>query len=325
MIEVQGLTKTFGSVVAVSDVSFRIRERTITGLLGPNGAGKTTTLRMLAGVLGPSSGTITIAGHDILEDPLKARASLGYLAETSPLYPEMRVADYLNYRAALKGVRRKARREAMRDACTAANCADVADTRISQLSRGYRQRVGLADALLTRPSVLLLDEPTAGLDPNQIREVRALIEQLAEKHTVLLSTHVLAEVEASCSEAVVIHRGVLVAHDSLEQLRTRRQGLEVSIDARDPAHKVPAVCLELGWKLVAESELGSHESAGSEASTRRFVVSSEPHGESPGSRMECLIAHLVKSGVGLREVHRSQATLEAVFAELTQPNEAKNS
>jgi ABC-2 type transport system ATP-binding protein len=325
LIEVRGLTKTFGSVVAVRDVSFRIKERAITGLLGPNGAGKTTTLRMLAGVLGPSSGTITIAGHDIVEQPIEARANLGYLAETSPLYPEMRVGDYLKYRASLKGVKRTRRREAVQAASAAARCADVIDTRISSLSRGYRQRVGLADALLTRPSVLLLDEPTAGLDPNQVRDFRDLIEHLAESHSILLSTHVLAEVEASCSEAIVIHRGSLVVHDSLEVLRARRQGLTVHLVARDPERQLTLVCRELGWSLVEDAEFEPNVSATEAADTRRFVICSEARTDSPGERLEALIARLVQRGIGVREVRRAQASLEAVFAELTQPSEVTGS
>ncbi len=325
MIEVRGLTKTFGSVVAVRDVSFRIKERAITGLLGPNGAGKSTTLRMLAGVLGPSSGTIAIAGHDIVEEPLEARANLGYLAETSPLYPEMRVADYLLYRASLKGVKRSLRRDAVQAASRAAHCSDVADTRVAWLSRGYRQRVGLADALLTKPSVILLDEPTAGLDPNQIREFRDLIGNLAEKHTILLSTHVLAEVEASCTEAVVIHRGNLVVHDSLERLRALRQGLTVHLVARDPERKLASVCRELGWSLVEGGELEQNVNATGDADTCSFVIRSEPFTEAPGARLEAMIARLVQSGIGLREVRRAQASLEAVFAELTQASEATGS
>ena len=226
MIDVQGLTKNYGSVVAVHDVSFCASKGAVVGLLGPNGAGKTTTLRMLAGVLGPTFGKIVIAGDDILESPLKARANIGYLAEAAPLYPEMRVIDYLLYRAALKSIRRRMRSDAVRWRPQRRTAA-TSWTYVSRLSRGYRQRVGLADALLATPPVLLLDEPTAGLDPNQIREVRELIGQLAASHTIILSTHVLAEVEAICTEAVVIHKGQLVAHDTLDALRARRQYTDV--------------------------------------------------------------------------------------------------
>ena len=323
MIEVRGLSKSFGSVVAVRDLSFRIKERTITGLLGPNGAGKTTTLRMLAGVLGPSAGTIAIAGHDIVESPIEARASLGYLAETSPLYTEMRVADYLHYRAALKGVARKQCRRAVDEATADARCTEVRDAPISHLSRGYRQRVGLADALLARPQVLLLDEPTAGLDPNQIRDVRTLVTQLAQKHTILLSTHVLAEVESSCTEAVVIHRGELVAHDTIERLRERRHGTNVILKARDPNHQVAEICRPLGWQVHSETVLSLGDDPRSEGAILQYELCSESRDGSSGMHIESLVARLVKGEIGLREVYPSQASLEAVFSELTKPSEAR--
>ena len=320
MIEVRGLSKNFGSVVAVRDVSFRIEARAITGLLGPNGAGKTTTLRMLAGVLGPSSGTIAIAGHDILQSPLEARRSIGYLAETSPLYVEMSVQDYLSYRAALKGVDRKQRRAAVERATSDARCTDVRDVPIVQLSRGYRQRVGLADALLARPKVLLLDEPTAGLDPNQIREVRELISQLAENHTILLSTHVLAEVEASCTEAVVIHRGELVAHDRIDKLREKARSANITVCARDPSLQMAPICSALGWQIRSQTDLSASDSVNNDT-LRKYEISADPPHESDGLRLEALLARLVQAGVGLREVRQTQASLEAVFVELTKPSE----
>jgi ABC-2 type transport system ATP-binding protein len=317
LIEVQGLTKHYGSVVAVNDVTFRADVGAIVGLLGPNGAGKTTTLRMLAGVLGPTSGKIAIAGNDILESPLRARACLGYLAETSPLYPEMRVGDYLTYRAALKGIKRRKRREAVREALASTHCDDVIGVRVSHLSRGYRQRVGLADALLASPAVLLLDEPTAGLDPNQIRDVRELIIQLGQSRTILLSTHVLAEVEAICTEAVVIHRGQLVANGTLHELRAGRHIAEVALLVRDPNRLTPTICADVGWRLRpnTEGELESGDSTAEE--TVRFVVCPQKVTNSMGAELEQLIGALVKNGVGVRGVSQSRRALEAVFAELT--------
>ena len=322
MIEVQGLTKNYGSVVAVRDVSFCASKGAVVGLLGPNGAGKTTTLRMLAGVLGPTFGNIVIAGDDILESPLKARANIGYLAETSPLYQEMRVLDYLLYRAALKSIRRRMRSDAVRSAATAAHCADVLDIDVSRLSRGYRQRVGLADALLATPPVLLLDEPTAGLDPNQIREVRELIGQLAPNHTIILSTHVLAEVEAICTEAVVIHRGQLVAHDTLNALRARRHYADVILVARDPERRTPAICTELGWSVRTDFTVSDSKQESIESNLSRYSVSPKDAATSTGAQLESLIATLVQNGVGLREVRRAQATLEEVFSALTDPGDA---
>ncbi len=317
MIEVQGLTKHYGSVVAVNNVTFRADVGAIVGLLGPNGAGKTTTLRMLAGVLGPTTGKIAIAGHDILESPMQARSCLGYLAEMSPLYPEMRVGDYLSYRAALKGIKRRRRRDAVKDALRSTHCDEVIGTRVATLSRGYRQRVGLADALLAAPPVLLLDEPTAGLDPNQIRDVRELITQLGQSRTILLSTHVLAEVEAICTEAVVIHRGQLVAHGTLHDLRAGRDAADVALLVRDPNHLTPAICADLGWRVraTAESVLESPEAGMQEIV--QVVVYSEQMTGSMGTKLEQLIASLVQNGIGLRGVSQSSRALEAVFAELT--------
>lgn len=324
MIDVQGLTKTYGSVVAVRNVSFHAGKGVVLGLLGPNGAGKTTTLRMLAGVLGPSSGTIRIGGHDLIESPIQARRCLGYLAETSPLYPEMRVGEYLSYRAALKGIKRKLRREAVEKAAASAHCDDVAGVRVAHLSRGYRQRVGLADALLADPPVLLLDEPTAGLDPNQIREVRDLIAQLAQRLTIVLSTHVLAEIEAICNEALVIDRGQLVAHDSLDALRASSQGAEITLLVRDPDQKTPSICADLGWRIRAESREATSKPVAGEPGVYRFIVYPVTLVGTVGDRLEELIVKLVEHGVGLRGAHRSSGTLEAVFAELTDSNEARS-
>ncbi len=322
MIDVQGLTKNYGSVVAVHDVSFCASKGAVVGLLGPNGAGKTTTLRMLAGVLGPTFGKIVIAGDDILESPLKARANIGYLAEAAPLYPEMRVIDYLLYRAALKSIRRRMRSDAVRSAAAAAHCGDVLDVDVSRLSRGYRQRVGLADALLATPPVLLLDEPTAGLDPNQIREVRELIGQLAPSHTIILSTHVLAEVEAICTEAVVIHKGQLVAHDTLDALRARRQYTDVILLVSDPNRRTPAICAELGWTVRKVSTGSDSPQESSESDSSQYSVSPKDATTATGAQLESLVATLVQNGVGLREVRRTQATLEEVFSALTDPEEA---
>jgi ABC-2 type transport system ATP-binding protein len=317
LIEVQGLTKHYGSVVAVDNITFRADVGAIVGLLGPNGAGKTTTLRMLAGVLGPTSGTIAIAGNDILESPMQARACIGYLAEMSPLYPEMRVGDYLNYRAALKGVKRRQRREAVREVLSSTHCNDVAGMRVSNLSRGYRQRVGLADALLASPPVLLLDEPTAGLDPNQIRDVRELITQLGQSRTILLSTHVLAEVEAVCTEAVVIHRGQLVAHGTLHDLLAGRHAVDVTLLVRDPDQLTPAICADLGWCLRPNAERVHENPGASVQEAVQFAVYPQQVTSSSGDKLEQLIATLVRNGVGVRGVSQSSRALEAVFAELT--------
>ncbi|MCE7893748.1 MAG: ATP-binding cassette domain-containing protein, partial [Sorangiineae bacterium PRO1] len=223
MIEVERLTKDYGTVVAVRDVSFSVGKGEIVGFLGPNGAGKSTTMRILVGFLGATSGRVRVAGHDIVEDSQEARRAIGYMPESAPLYPEMRVREYLAFRAAVKKVARAERKRAVERAMSLAVVTEMADTVIGHLSKGYRQRVGLADALVANPPLLILDEPTAGLDPNQIREVRRLIRELGESHTILLSTHILSEVESTCDRAIVIARGRLVAEGSIDELRARRR------------------------------------------------------------------------------------------------------
>jgi len=232
IIEVEGLTKDYGSVVAVRDVSFSVGRGEVVGFLGPNGAGKSTTLRILAGFLGATSGKVRVNGHDIAEDSLLARASLGYMPEAAPLYPELRVREYLEFRARLKRVPRAKQKASIERALERASLKDVAQTSVGHLSKGYRQRVGLADALVADPPLLILDEPTAGLDPNQVREVRALIKELASDHTVLLSTHILSEVEATCQRALVIDRGRLVAQGSLEELSRGRRSTTLLVVVR---------------------------------------------------------------------------------------------
>ena len=198
MVSVQHLVKRYGARLAVDDLSFTVPKGEVVGFLGPNGAGKSTTLRILAGFLGATSGQVSVDGHDVKDDSFEARRLLGYMPEAVPLYLEMRVAEYLAFRAELKGVARGARRASVDAAMEKANVTDVANVLIGSLSKGYRQRVGLADALVAKPPLLILDEPTAGLDPNQIVEVRDVISALGKEHTVLLSTHILSEVEASC-------------------------------------------------------------------------------------------------------------------------------
>ena len=241
MIEVEQLTKRYGAVEAVRGISFEVEKGAVVGFLGPNGAGKSTTLRILSGFLGATSGTVRIDGHDIAAERLEAVGKIGYMPETSPLYPEMRVGEYLRFRAELKGVRRKARASEVTRALEEASVADMADRAIGHLSRGYRQRVGLADALLGSPPLLILDEPTAGLDPNQIGEVRDLIRRLASQHTILLSTHILPEVEATCDRALVIHQGVLVATGSIEQLRAKQTSGKIAVTVGGKAKRAAAL------------------------------------------------------------------------------------
>jgi len=218
IIDVKNLTKRYPGRTAVSDISFRVAPGEIVGFLGPNGAGKTTTMRILSGFLPATGGDVNIGGRDVSKQSLEIRRHIGYLPESCPLYPEMRVSEYLGYRARLKGLPRSRRKERIRTVLEMCGLVDVRRRVIGHLSKGYRQRVGLADALVHDPELLILDEPTIGLDPNQIREIRNLIRDLSGKHTILLSTHILPEVEAICERVLILDKGKIVASDTPENL-----------------------------------------------------------------------------------------------------------
>lgn len=223
MIVVDNLTKYYGEYPAVRGVSFEVPKGRVVGFLGPNGAGKSTTMRVLAGYLTATSGRASIAGFDVFSDPIRARRQIGYMPENCPLYPEMRVVEYLRFRAGLKGLGRFSRGRRIDYVLEKCWLKDVRRQLIGTLSKGYRQRVGLADALLADPPVLILDEPTAGLDPTQIRETRKLIRELGREHTMLLSTHILSEVEMACDTVIVIYQGRVVEHGSLTEVRQKHQ------------------------------------------------------------------------------------------------------
>lgn len=218
MIEVTGLTKRYRDRMAVEDLSFEVAEGEILGFLGPNGAGKSTTMKMLTGFLPPSSGSVKVAGFDVFDSPLEVKRRIGYLPETPPLYPEMTVRSYLRFVADLKSVPRAAVKSEVDRVAELTGVAEVSGRVIGNLSKGYRQRVGIAQALLGSPPVLILDEPTEGLDPSQRADVRSLIKGLAGKHTVILSTHVLPEVTMTCQKVLIIRQGKLVAYDQIQNL-----------------------------------------------------------------------------------------------------------
>src|SRR3954451_15437880 len=233
MIKVENLTKKFADFTAVDSLNFEVARGEIVGFLGPNGAGKSTTMKILTGYLPATSGRVSIAGFDIFEQSLEARQRLGYLPENTPLYHDMRVGEYLRYRASLKGVAWRKVRERVGDVLALCSLGDVERKLIGALSKGYRQRVGLADALVHDPDLLILDEPTIGLDPNQIRQVRELIKNLGGKRTVLISTHILPEVEIMCSRVIVIHKGKIRASDTAENLlRNHRAAGSMRVEAR---------------------------------------------------------------------------------------------
>jgi ABC-2 type transport system ATP-binding protein len=226
MIKVEGLTKRYARTVAVDDISFEVEKGQIVGFLGPNGAGKTTTMRVLTCFLPPTAGTANVAGFDVLEQPLEVKRRIGYLPETPPLYPDMEVVEYLTFVGRLKGLANADVPKRVSEVCDRCAIADVKTKIIGKLSKGYRQRVGLAQAILHNPDVLVLDEPTSGLDPKQIIETRELIRSLGGDHTIILSTHILSEVEHSCERVIIINQGRLVAQDTVVNLTNRLRGSE---------------------------------------------------------------------------------------------------
>jgi ABC-2 type transport system ATP-binding protein len=226
MIHVKNLTKYYGDFLAVGGVSFDVLKGQVVGFLGPNGAGKSTTMRILAGFLTATSGQVTIDGIDVFWDPVAVRKRIGYMPESCPLYPEMRVVEYLTFRAGIKGIHGSLRAKRVDECLNRCWLGEVRSQIIGTLSKGYKQRVGLADSLLADPAVLILDEPTAGLDPTQIRETRKLIRELGSRHTILLSTHILSEVEMTCDQAIIINRGKVALAGPLEDLRSKNQTLE---------------------------------------------------------------------------------------------------
>jgi ABC-2 type transport system ATP-binding protein len=314
VIMVERLSKHYGLRAAVTELTFQIMSREVVGFLGPNGAGKTTTLRMIAGFLGPSAGYVRVGGLDVLEEPLAARRKLGYMPEHCPLYPEMRVSEYLRFRAALKGVERNKRGSYVGRALALAQLDSRAESIIGHLSKGYRQRVGLADALVAQPEVLILDEPTSGLDPNQIRDVRQVIATLKQEHTVLLSTHILREVEASCDRVLVIHHGKLVADSTIAELALRRQTQRFELLLMCSGSAVP----ETMSRAVSTRE----ELAGER---ERWIVepSSEPARKAGLASIDQWVEALVTNGVRVLGVSAVGSSLEEAFEALTRDAEPR--
>jgi ABC-2 type transport system ATP-binding protein len=312
VIVVSHLTKRYGAQVAVDDVSFTVGKGEVVGFLGPNGAGKSSTLRILAGFLGPTSGTVTVDGHDVVGESFEARQCIGYMPESVPLYPEMRVVEYLQFRAELKRVPRPRRREQVDDALRKAGVVEVAHKRIGHLSRGYRQRVGLADAVVARPPIVILDEPTAGLDPNQIRDARALIRDLGREHTVIVSTHILSEVEACATRVLLLHRGKLAAQGSTEEIRAMRKATLAEFVVRGDAQKAEAVLRGVEGVTGVERDAVAREANRLEATFEKGLTS-----EGRSKAIEACVSALVGAGLGVQEARAKGGSLEDVFASLT--------
>jgi ABC-2 type transport system ATP-binding protein len=316
MIEVEHLSKIYGSTPAISDITFNVEPGEILGFLGPNGAGKTTTMRILAGYLPATSGTARIAGYDVHDNSLLVRQRIGYLPETPPLYPEMTVEGFLHFVARIKGVSPGDRADKVKSAMARCNLQDRRYTIIRKLSKGYRQRVGIAQAIVHDPPAIILDEPTVGLDPRQIIDVRNLIKNLAGTHTIILSTHILPEVSMTCSRVAIINRGQVVATNTPENLMTELAGnssyeLEITGEAQlaqQLLRNIPGVG---SIEVIPTPERFTHNS---EIKNRTHLrVTSQP-GSEPGQDIATL---LIQSGFSLHEMRRMSATLEDVFLQLT--------
>jgi ABC-2 type transport system ATP-binding protein len=307
MIEVAGLTKRYGPTLAVSDVSFEVRKGEVLGFLGPNGAGKTTTMRVITGYLPPSEGKVLVAGYDVVEEPLEAKRRTGYLPETPPVYPDMTVTEYLGFVARIKGVPRKEMKTRINEVIERCAINDHQRRQIGKLSKGYRQRVGLAQALIHNPEVLVLDEPTAGLDPKQIIETRELIRGLAGQHTVVLSTHILPEVSKTCDRVVVINQGKVVAVGAPDELTHRLQGYEtVLITVEGPAAEIIDKLQRVGGVNMVEPR---------EAKDAR--VTFEVHTEKGHDVRAELARAVVEAHWNLLELKTSGLSLEDIFLKLT--------
>ena len=306
MIEAHQLTRRYGDFTAVDGISFAVPEGEIVGMLGPNGAGKTTAIRMMTGFLPPSSGRVTVGGRDLLADPVAAKREIGYLPENVALYPEMRVEEYLAYRARLEGLDRPAARRAIESALARCLVADVRRQVIGTLSKGYRQRVGLAAAILHDPKVLVLDEPTVGLDPKQIVAIRELIRELGARHTLLLSTHILPEVELLCRRVVIIDRGRIVAEGSPEALRERWLGTSQVRVGLAGAPSDPAAAAAALGALPGVEEVRAE---GPETFHLACAAGADPRPDA--------FRLAVARGWTLRELAMEKASLEDLFVRLT--------
>jgi ABC-2 type transport system ATP-binding protein len=307
LIEVQDLTKAYGPTMAVDHVSFTVNKGEILGFLGPNGAGKTTTMRIITGFIPATSGTARVAGFDVFQNSLDVRRHIGYLPEAPPLYPDMSVADYLDFVLRIKGIPAERRASRIDDALAKTSLVDKRHALIKHLSRGYKQRVGLAQALVHDPDVIVLDEPTVGLDPKQIIEVRNLIKGLAGNHTIILSTHILPEVSMTCDRVVIINKGKIAAVDSPQNLTTQlKGGQKIRIDAQAPEGPLQ----EMLAKIPGVSRVQMNPVAnGRVSATVETAAGQELRSQ--------IAAKIVQSGWALYELHGLSLSLEDIFLELT--------
>ena len=312
MIEVEHLTKYYGDFIAIEDVSFDVKRGEVVGFLGPNAAGKTTTMRILSGFMPPSQGTARVAGYDILKNSLEARRELGYLPETVPLYTDLTVRAYLDFQARLHRIDAENRKRRIDYAIEHLRLQEYADSLIAKLSKGFRQRVGIAQAILHDPQVLILDEPTIGIDPAQVVETRELIKGLGADHTVVLSTHILSEVSAICQRVVVINEGRIVVEDQPDNLSVRLRGTEqIQMEVRGPAREVSNHLREVdGVQDLTRQDMGG-------GNLYQYTLECRP-----GANLrEQLASLVVRQGWGLLSLQSTKMSLEDIFLKLTAPEE----
>lgn len=305
MIEVAGLTKTYGDLIALDEVSFKVEKGQIVGFLGANGAGKTTTMDILCGCIGADKGKASIAGFDITESPIQAKSRLGYLPDEPPLYRDMRVKEYVSYAARIRKVPKSEFRRRVSDAIEKLSLGEVQNRLVGNLSKGFRQRVGLAQAIVHNPEVLVLDEPTEGLDPNQIVQIRDLIRSLAGEHTILLSSHILSEVQNTCDRIIIIHRGKILRDGSSEEIiNSARSGGEYIIELQHNPTKFIESIKAISYVEVVKVDPGS---------PHRITVSLN----TDVSSVDELARAALDGGHGLKELTFHKQTLEEVFVQLT--------
>jgi len=308
MIKVENLTKRYAGVTALNGVSFEVNRGEIVGFLGPNGAGKSTTMRILTGFIPASSGQVSVAGCDVFADSLEVRRHIGYMPENNPLYLDMRVGEYLKFRSRIKGVAHSERRDRLDEVLKQTGLLEVRTRVIGQLSKGFKQRVGLADALLAEPDLLILDEPTIGLDPVQIRQVRQLIKDLGKRHTILLSSHILPEVEMTCDRVIIIHHGKILASDTPANLtKTLNAGGLINVEVRGDGTDIQAAMGKI------EGVASTQVKVGEEAGIVHVSVQPKP-GADP---REAIYQAVVANGWTLRELTRKRTSLEDIFVQVT--------
>ncbi len=302
MIQVRDLSKSYGDRLAVDHLNFKVNKGEVVGFLGPNGAGKTTTMKIITGYMAPSSGQVQVAGFDVFENPIEVKKRIGYLPELPPVYGDMRVDDYLVYVANLRKVAPQRVRSLVDSALEKTNLTEVKKRLIQNLSKGFRQRVGLAQALVSDPEILILDEPTVGLDPKQVAEIRHLIQALKGQHTIILSTHILPEVQASCERVIIINQGKIVAEDTLDRLATRMSaGRRLHIRVRKVQPALITSLSQLQGVIKVEGEASG------------FVIDADQNDET----VEVIAKHVIGAGAGLLELRTETMNLEDIFIKLT--------